>query len=262
MSHNRTVVDEFTHQAERFNVSPVQNSAATVQTLLDLVPCEAGADWLEVACGTGILSRSLAPSVGSVLGIDLTPAMLAVATREATRAGLNNLRYQPGDATRLEMPEATFDGAMTRFSLHHIPLPGRVIQEMARVVRPAGWVVLADHIGPEDLNDFNWHQDLERLRDPSHWATLTPAQLRALARTAGLTLIKEATLPFALEFDEWLSRGSGGPGMRELIEMALDLRPAGVSTFRVEPDAEGRRQLHLVYYLSLWQTASPDHAQG
>jgi ubiquinone/menaquinone biosynthesis C-methylase UbiE len=253
MSHERRVVDEFTHQSERFNVAPVMSSAATLQTLVDFLPLRPDAAWLEVACGPGIVSRALAPRVGSVLGLDLTPAMVEVATREAARAGLANVRFATGDATALDLPAAGLDGAVTRFSLHHIPLPGRVVGEMARVVRPGGWVCLADHVTSADVEEYAWHQAIERLRDPSHWACLTPAMLRGLGARAGLVLRDERQVPFSLDFEEWLSRGSGGPAMRDLIARALADRPAGTDCFRVLAEPDGRRRLHLIYHLTLWQ---------
>jgi SAM-dependent methyltransferase len=253
MEHGRAIIDEFTHQSERFNVAPVMNSAETLDTLVAFLPLTPAASWLEVACGPGIVSRALAPRVGSVLGLDLTPAMIEIAQREAARAGLTNARFAVGDATRLDRPDQAVDGAVTRFSLHHIPLPGRVVAEMARVVRPGGWVCLADHITSDDGAEAAWHQEVERLRDPSHWACLTPAMLIALGAAASLLFRQERVLPFALDFEEWLSRGSGGPEMRPLIEQALAARPAGAPTFRVQSNAAGRRRLHLVYHLSLWQ---------
>lgn len=253
MSHARTIVDEFTRQSEAFNVSPVMSAPETLQRLIEFLPRSADAVWLEAACGPAIVGRALAPHVGRVLGLDLTPAMIEIARREAARAGLTNAGFAVGDAASLPLPDGAVDGVVTRFSLHHIPLPWRVVAEMARVARPGGWVVLADHITSADMVEAAWHQEVERLRDPSHWACLTPAMLRALGAGAGLSLQAEQALPFALDFEEWLSRGSGGPGTRDCIQAALADRPDGAPSFRVLPAPGGGHQLHLIYHLSLWQ---------
>jgi SAM-dependent methyltransferase len=256
VSHDRSVRDEFTHQSERFNVAPVYTTAETLQALVDLLPTDGAAAWLEVACGPGIVSRALAPRVGSVLGVDLTPAMVDLATREAVRAGLANARFVVGDATALDLPDASFDGAVTRFSLHHVPLPGRVVAEMRRVVRPGGWVCLADHVTSDDAQEMAWHQEIERLRDPSHWACLTPAMLRDLGHAAGLALRDERLIPFSMDFDEWLSRGSGGPAAAGLIAAALAARPDGIDGYWVRPVSTGGRHLDLLYHVTLWQRPS------
>ena len=198
------------------------------------------------------MSRALAPHVGEVLGVDLTPAMIEIARREAAAAGVDNARFALGDATALDAPDASFDGAIARFTIHHVPLPARLIEEMARVVRPGGHVVLADHLADDDPEAAAWAGEIERLRDPSHWASLPLARLRALAAAAGLEPDQETVVPLALDFEGWLERGSGGPGARALIERALAHPPAGAECFRVLDGGE-RRELALRMWLSRWR---------
>jgi SAM-dependent methyltransferase len=254
------VVREFTAQSESFNAAPAMRSADTLGRLVDLIPAAAGERWLDAACGPGLVTRALAPRVAEVHGVDMTPAMIAIARREAERAGARNAVFSLGDATALDFGAAAFDGAVTRFSLHHIPLPGRVVRELARVVRPGGAVVLADHVTSDDAEVAAWHQEIERLRDPSHWACLTPAALRRLGSSAGLELERELEVPLAIDFEEWITRGSGGERSRDLIELALSQRRPGPDVFRLDGPADGRR-IGLRYWLSVWRTsaeASPE----
>jgi len=246
------VVREFTHQSESFNVAPVMRSADTLGRLVDLIPAAAGARWLDVACGPGLVARGLAPRVGEVHGVDMTPAMVDVARREAAAERLSNAVFSVGDATALDFADATFDGAVTRFSLHHIPLPGRVVAEMARVVRPGGAVIVADHVTSADAGEAAWHQEIERLRDPSHWACLTPARLRALGEAAGLMFERAEEAPISIDFEEWIARGSGGPGSAGLIARALADRVPAPDVFRVVDGSDGRR-LELRYWISVWR---------
>jgi SAM-dependent methyltransferase len=247
---DESIIGEFTHQAEAFNRSAVMSSADTLGRIVDALPLDPGGRWLEAACGPGLVARALAPRVGSVLGVDLTPTMIEVARREAAAAGLANVDFEVGDATRLAAPDASFDGAVTRFSLHHIPLPGRVLAELARVVRPGRTVAVADHLTSEDGEAAAWHQELERLRDPSHWACLTAGRLETLGAEAGLELVHAEQRPFELDFDEWLARGSGGPANAELIARALDERGEQPPEFRVDPE---RRRLGLVLGVAVWR---------
>jgi SAM-dependent methyltransferase len=249
------VVREFTHQSASFNAAPAMRSADTLGRLLDLIPAAAGERWLDAACGPGLVARGLAPRVGRVQGVDMTPAMVDLATREAAREGIPNAAFSVGDATALGFEPGSFDGAVTRFSLHHIPRPGRVVAELARVVRPGGAVVIADHVTSEDADVAAWHEEIERLRDPSHWACLTPARLRTLGETAGLALEREEMQPLAIDYEEWIGRGSGGPASRGLIAAALAERVPGPDVFRVVDAAEGRR-LELRYWLSVWRAPS------
>jgi len=250
--HDDTVVDEFTGQAETFNLSAAANDAAVLEALLRLAAPRAGQRWLEAACGPGVISRRLAPAVGSVHGIDLTPAMVELARAGAAAAGVANASFGRGDATATGLPGGTFDGAVTRFSLHHIPVPLRVVEELARVVAPGGAVVIADHLGDEDAGALAWSQEIERLRDPSHWASLPAARLRGLGATAGLELEAEEVVPLVLDLEDWLARGSGGAANRAVLERAFGACPAGAERF-VVAECDGRRVLRLQVWMGRWR---------
>jgi SAM-dependent methyltransferase len=249
--YEESIRQEFTHQTESFARSSVATMAETLDALVQLVPEADGSRWLEVACGPGSISRALAPRVGSILGVDLTPAMVEKATEEAASAGILNAEFSVGDATALELADASFDGAVTRFSLHHIPAPRRVVQEMARVVRPGGSVILADFIADPDRDAYAAIEEIERLRDPSHWSCLTAEQLRTIGEGAHLELEHEQLLPFDIDYDDWLRRGSGGPGAAELIDRLRGEMPDS-ECFRVHEE-HGRRQLALVNSLTRWR---------
>lgn len=250
--HRDVIVNEFSHQAEAFDRAAVMRSAQTLGALVELVPPGVGGRWLEVACGSGVIARALAPRVDEVVGVDLTEAMLEVGRREALAAGFDNVRFEVGDATALALTDGSVDGALTRFSLHHIPVPGRVIAEMARVVRPGGWLIIGDHVTDDDAGAAAWHQEIERLRDPSHWSCLSPARIRELGAGAGLELDKEQLTPFTLDFDEWLGRSSAGSEAAQLIGSCLTERPAGTASFAVS-ERDGARELQLLYSLTRWR---------
>jgi SAM-dependent methyltransferase len=115
-----------------------------------------------------------------------------------------------------------------------------VLEEMARVVRPGGWVVVADHLTDADGDAAAWHEEIERLRDPSHWACLTRERLLALGEEAGLELDEEQVVPLDLDFGEWLGRGSGEAAAADLVERLLGEAPASAESFRVSGEGDGR----------------------
>lgn len=248
--HDDAVRGEFTRQARSLEASPVHRAPSTLDAVVDMLPARPGERWLEAACGPGLVARTLAPRVASVHGVDLTPRMVELAREEAARAGLVDATFAVADATALPCAAASFDGAVTRFSLHHVPLPGRVVAELARVVRPGGHVAYADHAGSDELDAAAWHEQLERLRDPSHWSCLPPRRLRALGEVAGLELVEEHVEPFSLDFADWVARGSGGAANGALIAAALAERPQGAPSFRVEGGT-----LHLQLYRALWRVS-------
>jgi SAM-dependent methyltransferase len=250
--YEESIRDEFTHQADSFAASPAMSSAQILTALVELAAVDSEARWLETACGPGLVARALAGRVGTVEGVDLTPAMVEKARAEAAADGVGNVEFAVGDATALEYEDGSFDGAINRLSLHHIPAPQRLVREMARVVRPGGQVIVGDHVTDPDPEAMAWHQEVERLRDPSHWLCLTQERLRRLGEEAGLTLDSEQLVGIDLDYDDWLARGSAGPSAAALIDELLAEVPASVEAFRVVQEGESRR-LKLRYWISAWR---------
>jgi ubiquinone/menaquinone biosynthesis C-methylase UbiE len=251
-AHSTSIRDEFAHQADSFARSPTMSLAETLDVLVDLVPADPEARWIEVACGPGLIARAMAPRVGSVVGLDLTPAMIDKARDDAAAAGVENVSFEVGDATALDLPDDSLDGAITRFSLHHIPAPVRVLEEMRRVVKPGGYVVVSDFVTDDDGAAAAWQEQIERLRDPSHWALLTPARIAALAEQVGLEPELDRVVPFEIDYDEWLNRSSGGPTNGALIERLRAEAPPQAESFIVTGEGADR-VLHYRNSLHRWR---------
>lgn len=249
---SRVIEEAFTAQAASFNASAVANAADVLNALLAAAVPRSDERWLEAACGPGVVSRAFAPCVRAVHGVDLTSAMIELAREQAAAAGADNATFEVADATGTALPDASFDGAVTRFSLHHLPLPGRLLGELARLVRPGGRIVVADHLADDDGEARAWAQEIERLRDPSHWASLSRAELRVLGDPVGLALASERTHDLSLDLDDWLARGGADGASRQLADRALAARPGGTPCFAVRDD-DGRRTLGLRMWVGVWR---------
>lgn len=96
---------------------------------------------LDVACGTGVLSRAVAEAVGpvgSVTGLDLDPGMLTIAARVAP-----GISWHRGVAEDLPFPDAAFDAVVSQFGLMFFEDRPRALREMWRVLRPGGRMAVA-----------------------------------------------------------------------------------------------------------------------
>ena len=104
---------------------------------------------LDLACGTGSLTRDLAKKVGPdghVLGIDFSKEML----REAKKKPMPSLEYRLGDATDLTgVEDGSFDAATIAYGARNIPDLDALFSEMARAVRPGGRVVCLEIARPK-----------------------------------------------------------------------------------------------------------------
>jgi ubiquinone/menaquinone biosynthesis C-methylase UbiE len=106
----------------------------------------AGAQVLDVGCGTGEDARAMGALVGPtgrVVGLDSSGRLLAVA-RERTGVRHGRVEWVHGDAQRLPFADGEFDAARVERLLMHVADPARVVGEMARVVRPGGRVMAVE----------------------------------------------------------------------------------------------------------------------
>jgi SAM-dependent methyltransferase len=173
-----------------------------------LEPLDDDAVLLDVACGAAHVCEEVAPRVRQVVGIDLTPALLQLGARRLADAGVANVLLQEGNATALPFVDGSFDGVCCRSSLHHFADPAAAVDEMVRVCRPSGRVVLHDLVAPiPDARDQLDH--LHRLVDPSHVRVLLESELvELLGGVDALGHGEAATvrLPIGIAFTEQSAR--------------------------------------------------------
>lgn len=207
MTDNRQrVLERFSQQADRFEKrgSSVAHRE-WVRWAASLIELRSDRRALDVAGGTGLMARSVAAGVKSVVVLDLTPAMLEQGQTAAASERLTNVVFMRGDAKRLPFPTGSFDIVMTRFSLHHIPEPEEVVAEMKRVAAADGQVAVVDLIAADDPNAAAEYNRLERLRDASHVRALDRHGLESLLTAAGLKISRSDTRQQQVELEDWLA---------------------------------------------------------
>jgi ubiquinone/menaquinone biosynthesis C-methylase UbiE len=103
---------------------------------------------LEIGCGTGTLTLAAKAQVGSsgeVIGIDIAPEMVAVASHKATRKGVN-ISFQVGSVASIPLPDNRFDVVMCSFMIFHMPEDVRKkgFPEIYRVLKSGGHLFILD----------------------------------------------------------------------------------------------------------------------
>jgi phosphatidylethanolamine/phosphatidyl-N-methylethanolamine N-methyltransferase len=102
---------------------------------------------LEAGVGTG-LSLGYYPERAEVYGVDLSEDMLRRAQEKVDRRGLRHVKkLQVMDVTRLNFPDQMFDAVTAQFLITLVPSPEAALTEFARVLRPGGEIILANHFG-------------------------------------------------------------------------------------------------------------------
>jgi SAM-dependent methyltransferase len=102
---------------------------------------------VDVGCGAGIDSLIAAGMVGpegQVVGVDMTPAMLARARRAANEGGASNVQFREGYMEALPVPDGWADVVISNGVLNLTPDKAKALGEMARVLKPTGRVQIGD----------------------------------------------------------------------------------------------------------------------
>jgi SAM-dependent methyltransferase len=106
-----------------------------------------GMDVLDVGCGDGTTALPAARRGAKVLGVDIAANLVAAGNERAKAAGLDNLRFEEGDASNLHrVGDNQFDLVVSIFGGMFAPRPFDVARELVRVAKPGGRVIMGNWI--------------------------------------------------------------------------------------------------------------------
>ena len=178
----------------------------------NLLALQPGQTVLDVCTGTGDLLPRLAKRVGKqgrVIGLDFSEEMLEVGQKRFPE--LSNTHWQQGDAMALPFEANSFDGAIVSFGLRNVSDIQKTVNEMARVVKPGGWVVNLDTNPKPALPGFKLYFSLlmpligqlfsmdkkaYQYLSESTWHFLSPEELGDIFKNAGLNPVQ--VLPLSM----------------------------------------------------------------
>jgi len=159
--------------------------AAAIRNTLNL---STAWDALDIGCGTGLVTLSLAPQLGSITGIDSSSAMLAKLSEKVKTSGITNVRTALCDLSAGQLPEGKFHLIISAMTLHHIKDPQTLLSSLRSRLHPGGWVAFADL----EAEDGSFHEDPTGIFHHGFSRT----ELTSLLATSGFVSISvaEATL--------------------------------------------------------------------
>ena len=152
---------------------------------------------LDVGVGTGLELPMFGPQA-RITGVDLSAPMLEVARKRVADLGLTNVEdLRVMDAMNLEYADASFDAVVAPYVLTVVPDAERTLDEMARVVRPGGEIILVNHIGAERGVIAMIEAWLGQRSASLGWRPQFPWAILGdwIAKNPGVELVERKTLP-------------------------------------------------------------------
>ena len=202
---------------------------------LSLADVASGGHVLDLACGTGVLTKALADAGAHVIGIDASEGYLEGARRDRSHT---NIAYELGDIRHMRFDSGAFDATVSTLALDVIPEIEQVVAEMKRVTRPGGVVASGVHqfFGGMPAFDLVVHSgavldaDFSRLRSTrAGRRVFWPNGQAELWRKMGLTKVTEAPVVVDCEypsFANYWATFTGGQGSisGQLMALSDDVR--------------------------------------
>src|SRR5262249_7947691 len=164
---------------------------------------------LDLGAGTGSVALRAATLVipgGSVMGVDISSEMLALARRRGEELGLDNISFREGRAEAIPAADAAFDVALASLSLMYVIDRAAAGMEIARVIRHGGRLVAAVWAGPEQCDIVRFQQIASSFSPTppvtgvSPWALADPTSFLTQLADAGIDArVETETLGFSFD---------------------------------------------------------------
>ena len=197
----------FGSQASMYATSQVHISDNRLTTLQRMVAEGPAAKWaIDLGTGTGFTAFAAAGHSGHVVASDVTREMLLETRRIGRERQLVNVTLCQNQAEALPFASDSIDLITCRAAGHHFTDLGAAFNEMRRVLKPGGAVVMADSVSPEDDALASWYNDVELRRDFSHVENRKVSVLLEMLEDRGLQVVEKHDERTHMTFNDWVNR--------------------------------------------------------
>ena len=244
--HNEIIKAQFTKQAAGY--TSVKAHGDALDMLIEMSCVSMKDNVLDLACGSGIVSCAFAKHARHVTGIDITDEMLVEARKLQAQNHLTNMKWVLGDVDPLKFGNNQFSIVLSRFSFHHFIAYEKVFEEMIRVCKPGGVVMVVDVVLPNEK--CKAYDEMELLRDPSHTAVLTAEIFERLFRHPLLINRRTSHYQMNIELEAQLNASfmtnDNREKFRELILSDIGKNSLGIKASQIN------NSYHLYYPIGIY----------
>lgn len=207
-------------------------SHVVAQQFLAWLAIPAASRWLDVGCGTGILTQMILTQTNpaQVKGFDRSEAFIAHAKRQVAD---QRVQFEVGDALALSVETGSYDATVSGLVLNFVPQPALALAEMSRATRVGGTVAAYVWDYADQMQFMRYFWDAANVLDPAaassdqgrRFPLCNPHALAELFQAGNLANVEVRAIDIAThfkDFDDYWSPFMGGQGAAPTYLMSLD----------------------------------------
>jgi ubiquinone/menaquinone biosynthesis C-methylase UbiE len=219
MGIKENAMKQFGKQAEIYSKANIFVDGFHLSRIIERSGVKTNHRILDIATGSGFLALEFAKKGNFVVGCDITREMLLHAREKQKTFGLDNLDLLLSDVELLPFPDRAFDIVSCRFAFHHFPNPEKALREMKRVCRES--IVLVDGVSSEVIEKSRFHNEIEKIRDPSHVRINALSEIQKMFLDIGAEIKDIAHWDIPQDFEEWIQRAGTDDAKTGIIKRLM-----------------------------------------
>ncbi|HEU0022471.1 MAG TPA: class I SAM-dependent methyltransferase [Dehalococcoidia bacterium] len=230
----------FGSRAPVYAASPVHVSDDSLEAMVRLAAPGPYAWTVDLGCGAGFTAFAMTQCSQRVVASDLTRPMLGETRRIGQERQLSNLMLSHNAAEHLPFASGSLDLVTCRVAGHHFADFELALDEIHRVLKIGGSLLMADTVAPEDDAVAAWLNDVELRRDFSHVKDRKVSVIEDLLSARDLEIVAREDRRVNLQFNNWVARtATPEPEVTNLRRDFLAGSSAVKQAFEIEPAAGG-----------------------
>ncbi|MEW9050961.1 MAG: class I SAM-dependent methyltransferase [Neobacillus sp.] len=206
MDIKRDVQDQFGKSASAYVSSAIHKDGKDLAQMVNMASTTGQETLLDVATGGGHTANAFAPLVAMVTAIDLTSEMLEAAEKYIKGNRHKNVSFIKADAEKLPFEQESYDLVTCRIAPHHFPNVDQFVREVYRVLKRNGQFLLNDNVVPEDDEFDYFYNQIEKIRDYSHFRAWKKTEWMKMLEKEGFEIIETHRFVKTFRFEPWCNR--------------------------------------------------------
>ncbi len=215
---------------------PRHPTEADLLALIQLAAPKPGDRALDAATGSGTIALALAPYVESVLGVDVSPAMLERADAARAASGIENVHFRLGEIGALPLPPASFAIIVCHDLLHYVTDVSALLARLRSLLTSDGRLVLDELVASDDPVRRATQNAIEQRRNPALTQVLSAGEILKALAASGFAIRRSERYAVQRELGEWLAEAAADEptrsAVRAMLEAGLETDSAGLSPRR------------------------------